>query len=29
MDNEARITQLEEDLILAYDNLDKRITEVK
>mgnify|MGYP007101836078 CR=1 FL=1 len=29
MDNEARITQLEEDLILAYDDIDKRITEVK
>ena len=26
MDNEARIKQLEEDLNLAYDNLDLRIS---
>ena len=26
MDNEARIKQLEEDLNLAYDNLDQRVS---
>ena len=29
MDNEARIKQLEEDLNLAYDNLDQRITNLE
>ena len=29
MDNETRLTQLEEDLNLVYDDLDKRITNLE
>ena len=29
MDNEARISQLEEDINLVYDSLDERITKLE